>query len=269
MSQSLELVRVGYYRAPAVRRVTPFQIRDGECLVELMTNGRAYIDLDGHSVMLTYGDFRWEYPGDWSLSHTDPEDPYECITFLFRIPENQKRQWPGYVRPLEADILVNFAREALHAFHAFHLEREELGPMIYNRLAWETYRSNLHQQPAEPSVVTLLRAFIERHYGSHLELQDLAEEAQMSVSNLFNLFHRYFAMSPMQYVRERRLYHARLALVETGDSIRDIAEACGFSNVEVFCRTFRQAMGITPGQYRKRYRGPQRLTAETSAEEPS
>lgn len=44
---------------------------------------------------------------------------------------------------------------------------------------------------------------------------------------------------------------AKMLLVSTDLSISDIAYACGYENVEHFCRQFKRASGRTPKQYRK------------------
>ena len=79
----------------------------------------------------------------------------------------------------------------------------------------------------------------------------MAEELHLSASHVQTLYRKQFGSSCMDDVIEGRLRRAQDLLEYTEYSIREIAERCGYNNVEHFCRQFRQHNGCTPGQYRK------------------
>ena len=62
-------------------------------------------------------------------------------------------------------------------------------------------------------------------------------------------------MSPMQYVTQRRLTHARVLLIKTNLGIAKIAALCGYNDVSNFVRRFRQQYHVTPLQFRSQERG--------------
>ncbi|MNL56121.1 Transcriptional activator NphR [compost metagenome] len=68
--------------------------------------------------------------------------------------------------------------------------------------------------------------------------------------------HRLFQMQGTQYneyVRERRLHLARLALEDPRKGqvpVKDIALSCGFQDASHFSRRFRERFGYPPNQYR-------------------
>ena len=82
-------------------------------------------------------------------------------------------------------------------------------------------------------------------------ITQMAEELHLSTSRLQTLYKQLFGVSCMEDVIERRLFRAKDQLKFTTTSIREIAENCGYNNVEHFCRQFRKYHGCTPGQYRK------------------
>lgn len=45
---------------------------------------------------------------------------------------------------------------------------------------------------------------------------------------------------------------AKPLLLQTEDSVTDIAQQVGYSNVNTFIRIFKKEEGVTPGQYRMR-----------------
>ncbi len=82
-------------------------------------------------------------------------------------------------------------------------------------------------------------------------ISQMAEELHLSTSHLQTLYKKLFGSSCMDDVIEGRLRRAQDQLKYTAKSIQEIAESCGYNNVEHFCRQFRQHNGCTPGQYRK------------------
>ena len=94
-------------------------------------------------------------------------------------------------------------------------------------------------------------AFIEDNLAQELTLDDCARTACYSPFYFHRLFHLTVGMTVADYIRQRRLTTAAVAIVETSRSIKEIAFACGFNSQEAFIRAFRNAHGITPGEYRK------------------
>jgi AraC-like DNA-binding protein len=54
-----------------------------------------------------------------------------------------------------------------------------------------------------------------------------------------------------EYIHSLRLDEAKRMLDTTGESIEDIAQACGFNTIRTFYRLFRERYDITPAEYRK------------------
>lgn len=82
-------------------------------------------------------------------------------------------------------------------------------------------------------------------------ISQMAKELHLSTSRLQTLYKKIFGSSCMDDVIEGRLRIAQDQLKYTTKSIREIAESCGYNNVEHFCRQFRQYKECTPGQYRR------------------
>lgn len=82
-------------------------------------------------------------------------------------------------------------------------------------------------------------------------ISQMSKELHLSTSHLQTLYKKLFGSSCMDDVIEGRLRRAQDQLKYTSNSIQEVAESCGYNNVEHFCRQFRQHNGCTPGQYRK------------------
>ncbi|TLY64731.1 MAG: helix-turn-helix transcriptional regulator [Gammaproteobacteria bacterium] len=92
--------------------------------------------------------------------------------------------------------------------------------------------------------------FIEIHVENDFTVATLASTAHLSQFHFSRAFRVATERSPHQYVRERRLEHAKALLEQTARTLTDIALTCKFSSSGNFSRAFRRVMGITPSQYR-------------------
>ncbi len=87
---------------------------------------------------------------------------------------------------------------------------------------------------------------LEARMEEPLTPQDLAQTLGISTRQLERLFERYLDTSPKRYITEMRLHRARNLIVQTEQSITDIAMACGFNSTSHFSKVFRAYYGVSP-----------------------
>ena len=75
---------------------------------------------------------------------------------------------------------------------------------------------------------------------------ELADLLGISTRQLERLFGRYLNTSPKRYITEMRLHRARNLIVQSEQSITEIAMACGFNSTSHFSKVFRSHYGISP-----------------------
>lgn len=97
--------------------------------------------------------------------------------------------------------------------------------------------------------VTLTLHYIGQHYASEISRDKLAEMAGMSADYYSRMFKKLIGKSPMEYLTDIRMNHAKQALVLTRDSFRSIAHSVGFSDEFYFSRKFKAATGHSPSAY--------------------
>lgn len=93
--------------------------------------------------------------------------------------------------------------------------------------------------------------YIDLNIGRGIAVDELAEQAKMTRGELTALFVNHFGMAPKQYITTRRLYHAKLLLLQSNLQIKEIAWRCGWKDEYFFFRIFRKYMQTTPANYRK------------------
>ena len=87
---------------------------------------------------------------------------------------------------------------------------------------------------------------IHRCYHEHLDVEILAQEAQMSVPNFHLHFRKVTDSSPMQYLKSTRLHQARLLMLRNDLTAAKSAFLVGYESASQFSRDFKRLFGRTP-----------------------
>ena len=106
--------------------------------------------------------------------------------------------------------------------------------------------------PAAQLVNAIQRSF-ETHYKDTYTIASIAGQYHVSPSHLCHIFKSITGYPLMEYLMNCRLSAAKNMLGETEKTISEIVVACGFSNNSNFSRFFKDRVGMTPSQFRKRY----------------
>lgn len=96
--------------------------------------------------------------------------------------------------------------------------------------------------------------FIEANFHEQIRLVDLAGAAGLSPNHFLRVFKRATGDTPYQYLRARRLEHARHLLTKGSTSLAQLALDCGFANQAHFTAAFSREFGVPPGRYRRAIR---------------
>lgn len=166
--------------------------------------------LRDRSVPIRTAGTRWEFLGD-----------------LFRtgvLEEEQKR--PGW----DAAVIGNTMTILAHMRRAY-MERSA-GTM----------------KAEKPELLDRITAHIERHYASHITIDDLARKFYVSNSTISHLFKQKMGVSVYCYITQRRLIAAK-TLIGQKLPLEEISQQVGFSDYSTFYRAFKQEFGISPRQF--------------------
>lgn len=96
-------------------------------------------------------------------------------------------------------------------------------------------------------------AFIKENYMQPITLTELAQTAHLSISALERRFTKHLGQTPKQFINEVRLENARRLLIETNESIANIAQETGFNDHSYFSRQFQRLFGKSPSQFRREH----------------
>ena len=96
--------------------------------------------------------------------------------------------------------------------------------------------------------------YIEEHLDQDISLEEMAASAGVSKTEVLRCFHKTLQTTPYSYVMEARLSKAADLLAETGLPVGEIASRTGFNQQSYFGKRFKEKMGVTPLEYRRKMR---------------
>ncbi|MGT2887662.1 YSIRK-targeted surface antigen transcriptional regulator [Streptococcus didelphis] len=97
-------------------------------------------------------------------------------------------------------------------------------------------------------LVANILKYIEKHLSTRMTISEIARHFNFSESNIRKLFKREMDCSIQQYISKRKIEAAKL-LLKKSNSVTDISNALGYSDVSHFSRVFKMEVGISPKQY--------------------
>ncbi|WP_270166824.1 AraC family transcriptional regulator [Paenibacillus sp. SYP-B4298] len=245
-----ELLHIWHYQAPPSRSHMPRTITEGRQDVELFIKGRGFFELEQQVLEVTEGSVLWHQSGDTTIYKTDVEQPYACIVVAFRDdgapPVPRASQW------LDRATYQEFIDQILTEYYSQSPDLHKLACYIYGQLYWncQSPLGSLQQQNKRIREIQLLMDWIEQHFMEPIRLELLAELSGISLPHLHTVFKQHTGQSPYQYIQARRLKEAKILLVSTPLSVKEIATKSGFRDVGHFCRVFKQSVGVTAQSFR-------------------
>lgn len=168
-----------------------------------------------------------------------------CITFRRKNPQDQK-----CLELLDEIRSCYFAKE-----YGYQLQVKSLLGELWRRMTRrldpkQTELSRKEQRDIERVKAAI--ACIAERYREKITLQEIADDAYISKSELCRCFGRVLQTTPVEYLIQYRVQEAARMLAQTGDSITTIAQNTGFDSAGHLGRFFRKYMGTAPGTFRRR-----------------
>lgn len=99
-----------------------------------------------------------------------------------------------------------------------------------------------------------ITTYIEKNYQENLLLNDIADHFNISVPYLSKLFKQELGTNFASYYDDLRLTNSMYEILNTENSILDIALKHGFANNQAYIRAYKKKYNELPSQTRKRYK---------------
>ena len=103
-----------------------------------------------------------------------------------------------------------------------------------------------------PPAIRQAQEFIEANYAQALTLETMAAHVSLNREYFCRLFRQHAGKTPMKYLQDVRIYHAKLLLVSEELSVEEVAGRCGFRDLSYFYSVFKKHTGQSPRQFKTR-----------------
>jgi AraC-like DNA-binding protein len=243
---------------------------------------RLIIGLEGHGAFLTIekdaellielapGQVMFLAPYTWICPV--PRSPYRSLGVVFRadssrltiharkgvaadgtIPSQYIAQW----RTLETlgakgDHLLQLLREPPAAplgERTFSLLME----VLVAEIAALVERAPEHERSSQTVLWQSVCDYLSEHWSDpQLSRKETARFFNRHPNHFSRFFHAHTKQNFRVYLNEIRLERSVQFLRDLRYNVTDVANLCGYTDVQYFIRCFRQRFGFTPGQYRTR-----------------
>ena len=129
----------------------------------------------------------------------------------------------------------------------------------WHHIGQQPFATLTRNRQADDAVIAECQEWIAQHYDKDSPVAAMARLSGLAERSFKRRFARATGMSPMEYVHTLRLEESKHTLETTDLPIEAVANEAGYEDASFFGRLFRRKVGLTPAQYRKRFRALRRV----------
>ncbi len=215
----------------------------------MITEGVMRYRCGGETVMLSCGDVLFIRAGSVDIAETASEMPVSYITLDFTTQDDgflleRRHKNAGRLMVLFARISEKFEMrspdwmmESIGILYTIltelrRAERDASRPDRYDRIA-----------PA----MELIR---KRLSDPCLTVAELADACGTTTVTLNRYFHRLYGMPVSRYITDRRMEKAKDLLLNSANTVGDVAKCVGFNDIYSFSHAFARTVGVSPSAFK-------------------
>lgn len=180
-------------------------------------------------------------------------EPFAHYTVNFFLSADSEFEPEIMIKPVN---FGTFADKCTNLYSLWNSGRPTAGmrctAILYELIA-DMFESNLVDEVGVHRYNMVLPAieYISQNYAEDITVDFLAKLCAMSNTNFRRVFTAVCGSSPIQYLLDLRLRHATEFLQQSSCTVTEVAQLCGFKDVEHFCRTYKKKNGVTAGRMRR------------------
>lgn len=106
--------------------------------------------------------------------------------------------------------------------------------------------------PSKSAFIREIDRYIEEHLSQRITVNDICAAFHIGRTKLYEISVDYLNCGLAEYIRKQRIARAQQLLAQTNLSITEIAFSTGFSDYNHFSRIFKEVVGISAREYRRK-----------------
>ena len=222
-------------------------------LVAMILDGSAQYRVKRRTFTAQKGDVLFFRKGTHYNAKVTSKEPWEHIVVAFRT-DGEIGNFPteGVTKVFHSNRFEELFRQAYTVWSGCGFGYKIQTKAIIHQILFSLMQENVSRLIGSSTALQALKAasdYVEQNYRNKITVEELAALSGYSPSHFARVFTKVYNTSPIQYVNQIRIMHAK-NLLRTGQyTIAQIAQECGFSNVYYFSRCFKQVTGTTPAKW--------------------
>ena len=129
---------------------------------------------------------------------------------------------------------------------SFVLETGRTTQLTYSPLIAKKYHND--------KTVKAVQEWLESHYSQTIAIGEVSQHFGVSNRTLIRRFKEAAKITPSEYLQAIRIDAASKLLVQSNQHIDEITHAVGYSDISSFTKLFKRKTGLSPSNYRARYK---------------
>ena len=200
------------------------------------------------------------------LSVSTPEEIQKCINGFFEFKDEDQNLCAEQLNFIYTKITENlFGRFSIYTQNDLYLDLK--GIMIENILQYSTlaeWKKNvtdyaiylselLKKNNVEYPFIDEALAYIKSNFNKNINMAMVANEVSVNYTWFSEKFKEHIGMNFNEYIKKLRLDEACRLLEKNIYKVYEVAERSGFGDVKYFMKTFKEATGLTPSEWKKQH----------------
>lgn len=175
---------------------------------------------------------------------------YETINTIFKAVQHNNYGFVGVENYCSSILEFNVASNANRMWEIVLIIAEDIA---------EKYMDENTDSSKKTTMEQILEYIEENFCNQDFSIQKAADTFELSINNLSQQFKRHTGQTPLEYVNSLKINKAKKMLSESDIPLREVVTSIGYYDESGFIRKFKNVVGMTPGEYRNRYRGMYKL----------
>ncbi len=160
---------------------------------------------------------------------------------------------------LSSKILRLSKKDGFESVYELMSILHELSISRYTRTLSNSSFNNTDQICYNSRRIEKVMEHLNENFQKPITLSEVASITNMAESAFSRFFKTRTGMTFIDSLTEIRLGHASRMLIDTTQSVSEIAYDCGFNNISNFNRIFKKKKGCTPKEFKKSYSTEERI----------
>ena len=184
----------------------------------------------------------------WLLCHQE-----ECVINIAALLDMSSPAVSHHLRSLHDSGLISSRRDGKEVYYKAAVTEtcELLHESVEQVMEIACPEKAVDYSSSTEKIIHHIHEYLVEHLADRVTIEDLSKQFLMNPTTLKKTFKDVYGMSIAAHMKQHRMEHAAKLLLESNDSIAQIAFAVGYESQSRFTNTFKETYGMLPSIYRK------------------